>query len=375
MSSFTLKEVQLSPKYQSPLELAERMQHEQVLYFFDEETGLKGFIGIHNTILGPALGGCRVWNYTSLDSAMVDVLRLSRGMTFKSSISGIDLGGGKSVIIHGDASRRDEKFWRKFAEIVDELGGRYITAEDVGTSTKEIAWMMPVTRFVSGKPPEHGGGGDPSPFTAYGVFLGIKAATKKIYGSESLENKKVVVQGIGHVGFYLAKRLLEDGAKVFAADINQEVLQNAVRHLNITPIDPEEVYAFDADIYAPCALGATINPTTIPQFKFKIIAGAANNQLEDENRDALLLKERGITYAPDFLINAGGVINCFQEVIGYDEKQAWQKTEKIYSQTLHILQISEEENISTHEAAMKIALERIEKAKLIRKENVGQASH
>lgn len=347
----------------SLMAMAEEMQHEQILYFNDEETGLKGFIGIHNTVLGPSLGGCRIWNYSSIDKAMLDVLRLSRGMTFKSSISGINLGGGKSVIINNNPAQRTEKFWRKFAEYVESLGGKYITAEDVGTSTKEIAYMMPVTKHLSGKPIEQGGGGDPSPFTAYGVFLGLKASAKKAFGSDNLQGKKVVVQGVGHVGYYLSEHLVQAGAKVFVTDLNEKAVANAVQQLGVEAINLNEVYAFDADIYAPCALGATLNQSTIPQLNCAVVAGAANNQLADEKADGERLLQKGIVYAPDFLINAGGVINCYQEVIGYDKQKAQQKVEAIYEQTLNILNLSEQEKISSHEAAVKIAMERIEKAK------------
>lgn len=345
------------------LTMAEEWKHEQILYFNDEETGLKGFIGIHSTVLGPSLGGCRIWNYSSIDSAMLDVLRLSRGMTYKSSISGINLGGGKSVIINNNPAQRTERFWRKFAEYVESLGGKYITAEDVGTSTKEIAYMMPVTKHLSGKPIEQGGGGDPSPFTAYGVFLGLKAAAKKAFGNEDLSGKKVVVQGVGHVGYYLSEHLVKAGAKVFVADLNEKAVSYATQNLGVQAINTNEVYSFDSDIYAPCALGATLNQSTIAQLKCSVVAGAANNQLSDEIADGERLLEKGIVYAPDFLINAGGVINCYQEVIGYDKKKAQEKVETIYNQTLNILNLSEQEKISSHAAALKIAIERIEKAK------------
>jgi leucine dehydrogenase len=347
----------------STMALAEAMQHEQILYFNDEETGLKGFIGIHNTILGPSLGGCRIWNYSNIDDALLDVLRLSRGMTFKSSISGIHLGGGKSVIINNNPAQRTEKFWRKFAEYVDSLGGKYITAEDVGTSTREIAFMMPVTKYLSGKPIEHGGGGDPSPFTAYGVFLGIRAAAKKAFGSEHLTNKKIVVQGVGHVGYYLTELLTRAGAKVFAADVNPNAVNKVVEEFGATAIDIHDVYDFASDIYAPCALGATLNENTIPRLKCVIVAGAANNQLADEEKDSERLLRKEIIYVPDFLINAGGVINCYQEVIGYDKNKALEKVEAIYSQTLKILDTAEQTKASTHQTALKIAIDRIEQAK------------
>ncbi|MBX2903162.1 MAG: Glu/Leu/Phe/Val dehydrogenase [Chitinophagales bacterium] len=362
MSSFSQTTVAATPS-PSLLAMADEMQHEQILYFNDDETGLKGFIGVHNTVLGPSLGGCRIWNYSSVDAAFLDVLRLSRGMTFKSSISGINLGGGKAVILNNNPAQRTEKFWKKFAEYVESLGGKYITAEDVGTSTKEIAYMMPVTKHLSGKPVEQGGGGDPSPFTAYGVYLGLKAAVKKAFGNEKVEGKRVVVQGVGHVGYYLAEHLVKEGAKVFVTDLNEAAVQKAVQQLGVSAISLNEVYTLDCDVYAPCALGATLNESTIPQLKCAVVAGAANNQLANENADGKRLLEKGIVYAPDFLINAGGVINCYQEVIGYNRQKAQEKVEGIYDQTLNILQLSDTEKISSHEAAVKIAMERIKKAK------------
>lgn len=343
--------------------LAEEMKHEQLLYFFDEETGVKGFIGVHDTTLGPALGGCRIWNYKSADEALLDVLRLSRGMTLKNSISGINLGGGKAVIINNKPEQRTVKFWHRFAKYVDSFGGKYITAEDVGTSTKEIAYMMDVTKHVGGKPIEQGGAGDPSPVTAYGVFLGLKAGVKRAFGTDSLAGKSVVVQGVGHVGYFLSEHLLKEGTKVFVADLNETAVKRAVDNLGVTAIGLDEVYSYQADVYAPCALGATVNKDTIAQMKFSVIAGSANNQLADEKADGNRLLDKGIVYAPDFLINAGGVINCYQEIIGYDRKKAMERVEGIYNQTLNIFSLSEQEKISTSDAATKIALERIAKAK------------
>jgi len=354
-------------KSTSLLAMAEAMQHEQILYFNDATTGLKGFIGIHDTTLGPSLGGCRIWNYNNIDEALKDVLRLSRGMTYKSSISGINLGGGKAVIINDNPAQRTEGFWKRFGTYVESLGGKYITAEDVGTSTAEIAYMMQVTKHLSGKPVEQGGGGDPSPFTALGVFLGLKAAVKSAYGNEDLSGKKVLVQGVGHVGRYLVEQLTKSGAKVFVSDINEQKLKSVTGEFGATVLPISERISADVDIYAPCALGSILNANTIPQLKCAVVAGAANNQLADEVSDGNLLRERGIIYAPDFLINAGGVINCYQEVIGYDKNAAMQRTEKIYDKTLEIIQRSAAQNISTHQAAMDLAIERIEQVKKERK--------
>lgn len=345
------------------LSLMEQMEHENLLFFNDNETGLKGIIAVHNTTLGPSLGGCRIWNYHNEYDAVWDVLRLSRGMTFKSSISGINLGGGKAVIINGNTAQRTEKFWRKFGDFVETLGGKYITAEDVGTSTKEIGYIMQQTKHVSGKPTEAGGFGDPSPHTAYGVFLGLKASAKQVFGNDDLNGKKVAVQGTGHVGQYLVGHLTKAGAKVFISDINEQNLQNTAAKYNATVVSTDQIYDLDADIYAPCAMGATINTETIARLKCAIIAGAANNQLADEQLHGQMLLDKGITYAPDFLINAGGVINCYREVVNLTEQETQKYIDDIYYKTLQIFARAGEDKIPTQEAAITIAKERIALAK------------
>jgi leucine dehydrogenase len=344
-------------------EMIEPMEHEQVMFFYDKETGLKGIIAVHNTVLGPSLGGCRIWNYENESEALWDVLRLSRGMTFKSSISGINLGGGKAVIIGNPKVKRDEAFWRRFGKFVDSLNGKYITAEDVGTSTDVMSIVMQETKHVTGKPVSAGGTGDPSPFTAYGVFLGLKASVKESTGSDSLEGKKVAVQGVGHVGHDLVGHLTKSGAKVFVTDINKTNLETTAKDFGATVVEPNEIYDLDVDIYSPCALGATINNDTIARLKCSIIAGAANNQLADENVHGNMLKDRGILYAPDFLINAAGVINCYREVHTLTEEATRALIENIYPRTLEIFKKAKTENIPTQEAAIKLAMERIEMAK------------
>ena len=345
-------------------EMVEPMEHEQVMYFNDKDTGLKGIIAVHNTVLGPSLGGCRIWNYDNESDALWDVLRLSRGMTFKSSISGINLGGGKAVIIGNPKVKRDEAFWRRFGKFVDSLNGKYITAEDVGTSTEVMSIVMQETKHVTGKPVSAGGTGDPSPFTAYGVFLGLKASVKELTGSDSLEGKRVAVQGVGHVGHSLVGHLTAAGAKVFITDINQTNLQNTAKEFNATVVGTHEIYDLDVDVYSPCALGATVNSDTISTLRCSIIAGAANNQLADENLHGRMLLDKGIIYAPDFLINAGGVINCYREVHSLGETESNVLIENIYGRTLEIFKKSKEENIPTQEAAIRIAADRIAKAKL-----------
>ena len=344
-------------------EMIEPMEHEQVMYFYDKDTGLKGIIAVHNTVLGPSLGGCRIWNYENESEALWDVLRLSRGMTFKSSISDINLGGGKAVIIDNPKVKRDEAFWRRFGKFVDSLNGKYITAEDVGTSTEVMSIVMQETKHVTGKPLSAGGMGDPSPFTAYGVFLGLKASVKESTGSDSLQGKRVAVQGVGSVGHTLVKHLTAAGAKVFVTDINKANLDKTAKEFGATVVEPNEIYDLDVDIYAPCALGATINNDTIGRLKCSIIAGAANNQLADENLHGNMLKDKGILYAPDFLINAAGVINCYREVYALTEETTVGLIENIYPRTLEIFKKAKGENIPTQEAAIKMAMERIEAAK------------
>jgi leucine dehydrogenase len=345
------------------LGLMGQMEHENLLFFNDKETGLKGVIAVHDTTLGPSLGGCRIWHYQNEADAVWDVLRLSRGMTFKSSISGINLGGGKAVIISTNNDQRTEKYWRKFGEQVETLGGKYITAEDVGTSTKEISYIMQQTKHVAGKPMEAGGLGDPSPFTAYGVFLGLKASAKEAFGSDDLSGKKVSVQGIGHVGKYLVSHLTKAGAKVSVTDINQENLKLVASEFGATIVGTDEIYDLDMDIYAPCAMGATVNTDTISRLKCAVIAGAANNQLADEQLHGQMLLDKGITYAPDFLINAGGVINCYREVKNLTEKETQTYIDDIYNKTLQIFARAKEEKVPTQEAAIRIAKERILLAK------------
>ena len=345
------------------LGLMAEMEHENVMFFNDNETGLKGIIAVHDTTIGPSLGGCRIWNYQNEQDAVLDVLRLSRGMTFKSAISGIDLGGGKAVIISPNKEQRTEKYWRKFGQFVDRLNGSYITAEDVGTSTREISYIMQETRHVAGKPVESGGTGDPSPFTAYGVFLGLKASVKEAFGSDDLTGKKIAVQGIGHVGKYLVDHLTKAGAKVYITDIHEDNLKAVAKESGATVVGINEIYDLDVDVYAPCALGATINTDTIGRLKCAVIAGAANNQLADEQVHGQLLLDKGILYAPDFLINAGGVISCYREVRELSEKEAMKYIDDIYSKTLQIFARSKEEKVPTQEAAIRIAKERIMRAK------------
>jgi len=337
--------------------------HEQIVFCSDKETGLKAIIGIHNTVLGPALGGTRMWKYNSEWDALNDVLRLSRGMTFKSAITGLNLGGGKAVIIGDARTEKTPELMKKFGEFVHSLSGKYITAEDIGMTTGDMDLVRSVTPYVTGISESLGGAGNPSPITAYGVFMGMKAAAKYTYGSDILEDKVIFVEGIGNVGEALVEHLTNEGAKVLIADINQERLEYVRDKYGAAIYGGSNLYAEEMDIYAPCALGATVNNKTIPLLKAKIIAGAANNQLANEVIHGKLLQERGIVYAPDFLINAGGIINVYAELEGYGRAEIIRKTENIYNTTLEILNTAESNKITTHQAALQIAQARIKTRK------------
>ncbi|HEX8514786.1 MAG TPA: Glu/Leu/Phe/Val dehydrogenase dimerization domain-containing protein [Bacteroidia bacterium] len=334
--------------------------HEQVVFCNDNETGLKAIIAIHNTILGPSLGGTRMWPYKNEMEALTDVLRLSRGMTYKSSVAGLNLGGGKAVIIGDARTQKNEALMRRFGKFVNSLSGKYITAEDVGVNTKDMEYIKMETDFVSGLPENMGGSGDPSPVTAYGVYLSMKASAKEKWGSDNLSGKKVVVQGIGHVGESLVKHLVKEGAKVSIFDINEERLNLVAKETGAAVIaDGAGLYDLDMDVYAPCALGATVNTDTLSRLKCSIICGAANNQLAEENVHGKMVIEKGILYAPDFVVNAGGIINVFYELEGYNRERAMSHAEKIYDTTLNIFKLSKEQNIPTYMAANRLAEKRL----------------
>ena len=333
--------------------------HEQVAFCNDNATGLKSIIAIHNTVLGPSLGGTRMWTYKSESEALKDVLRLSRGMSFKSACAGINLGGGKAVIIGDSKTQKTEALLRRFGKFVDSLGGKYITAEDVGMSTRDMEYIHMETDYVSGLPESMGGGGDPSPVTAYGVFLGMKAAAKEQWGSDSLSGKKVAVQGVGHVGENLVRHLVKEGCKVTICDINEDKVKALVQELKVAAVSLDAIYDVDMDIYAPCALGATVNSETLAKLKCKVICGAANNQLADENIHGVELIKKGMIYAPDFVVNAGGIINVYYELEGYNRERAMAHTENIYKTTLEIFRMAKAENIPSFAAANKLAEKRI----------------
>ena len=334
------------------------MGHERLVFCSDPEVGLQAVIAIHSTVLGPGLGGARMWPYASLDEAVVDVLRLSRGMTYKAAATGINLGGAKAVLI-GDPKRdKSETLMRAFGRFVDSLGGAYITAEDVGTDTEDMDRVAVETEWVTGVSPEHGGAGDPSPVTAFGVLQGIRASAQRLWGSPALAGRSVAIQGLGSVGGYLAGYLADEGAKLFGCDIDAEAAARAAER-GVEIVAPEQIYDVACDIFAPCALGAILNDRTLPRLKVKAVAGGANNQLEDGDRHGRELAARGILYAPDFVINAGGLIHVYNELIGYRPERAKRMARGIYDNVLRAYAIAERDGIPPSEAGDRMAEERI----------------
>jgi leucine dehydrogenase len=339
--------------------------YEEVVFFHDPPSGLRAIVAIHSTALGPALGGTRFYPFPTEEEALHDVLRLARGMTYKAAAAGLDLGGGKAVII-GDPKRdRSEELLRAYGRFIESLGGRYITAEDVGTSREDMDVLRRETRWVTGVSKRLGGSGDPSPVTAYGVFQGIRACVEEALRITSLDGLRVVVQGAGKVGYSLAKHLVEAGAVVTVADVDVDAVGRVVNELGVDTVDPDKAHAADCDIFAPCALGAVIRDDTIPELKCKVIAGAANNQLErPEHGEAL--QDLGILYAPDFVINSGGLMNVSDELIGYDRERAMKKVEGIYRTLREIFRRSRTEGIAPAVAATRLADERIRSVSRVR---------
>ena len=333
--------------------------HEQLVFCYDKTTGLRAIIGIHDTTLGPALGGLRMWPYEREEDAITDVLRLARGMTYKNSAMGLNMGGGKAVLWGDPRTDKSEELFRAFGKFVQSLGGRYITAEDVGTTVEDLNFILMETEHAAGRAEVSG---DPSPVTAYGVFMGIKACGKKVFGTEDLKGRKIAVQGLGKVGYHLCEHLRDAGAELIVTDIHPEAVERAKQQLGATAVAPDEIYGVECDIFSPCALGAILNDDTIPQLKCRIVAGSANNQLK-EPRHADMLRERGILYAPDFVINGGGVINVAEEYHpnGYSRERALARVATIYDKLLRVFQIAEERNITTAAAADVMAEERMQR--------------
>ncbi len=366
VSGTSAREQQSNPAHRSPLtahgpgggdifESMNSMGHEQLLLSHDPSCGYFGIIAIHDTTLGPALGGTRFWQYENTDEAITDALRLARGMTYKSAVAGINLGGGKSVII-GDNKRTDrEALFRAHGRFIQTLGGRYITAEDIGTSPADMEYIKLETDHVAGL---LGLSGDPSPVTGYGVYVGMKAAARVRWGTDSLHGKTVAVQGAGKVAHYLMQHLHTEKARIIVTDIDAEKVKRAVQEFGAEPVAPTAIYDQPADIYAPCALGATVNDETLPRLKVQVIAGGANNQLaEDRHGDEL--ERRGILYAPDYVINGGGVINVYGELHRWPVERAKKKAGEIYDTLLRIFDIAKQERIPTYCAADRLAEQRV----------------
>lgn len=345
--------------------------HEEIVYCHDKDCGLKAIIAVHNTTLGPALGGTRMWPYKSEEDALIDVLRLSKGMTYKASAAGLNLGGGKAVIIGDPKKDKTEAMFRTFGAYVNSLNGKYITAEDVGTTVHDMAYIFMETPYVTGIPVSFGGSGDPSPFTAHGVLMGIKASVEYKLKTDSLKGVRVAVQGLGNVGYHLVEYLTKEGAIVSIADIDQEKVTKVCEKFHLTAVNPEAIVTSECDVFAPCAMGAVVNDQTIAKLKCKIVAGGANNQLaEHRHGDALL--ELGILYAPDYVINAGGLMNVFVELEGYSRERAFEKTTQVYENLMQVYRISHAEKIATHRAADRLAEKRIKSIANLRQHHHGR---
>jgi leucine dehydrogenase len=330
--------------------------YEEVYKATDSASGLTAFVAVHDTTLGPALGGCRMWHYSREEDAVTDALRLSRGMTFKSAVARTGLGGGKAVILGDPKTDKTPDLFRAMGRFVHTLGGRYTTAEDVGVNEQDMLYVRETTPYVTGLPRIKGGSGDPSPVTALGVFMGLKACVEHAYDRTDLDGLRVAIQGVGHVGFHLAKLLAEAGAKLSVTDVNEARLREAAEELGAEVVSPQEIYDVDCDVFAPCALGAILNDRTIPKLKCKVVAGASNNQLAEERHGEDLLR-RGILYAPDFVINAGGIINVSVEFLegGYDEEVSMKKVNNIYQAIKDIIKTGEQQGIPTSQAAIVLA--------------------
>jgi leucine dehydrogenase len=343
----------------------EKYDYEQVVFCQDEASGLKAIIAIHDTTLGPALGGCRMWTYASEEDAIMDALRLARGMTYKNAVAGLNLGGGKTVVIGNPKTDKSEALFRALGRYIQSLNGRYITAEDVGTNVHDMDTIRMETSYVTGISQEYGSSGNPSPMTALGVFRGMQATAKVVFGTDDLAGKTVAIQGLGSVGYSLAQHLYNAGANLVVTDINEEAVKRAVNELGAKAVSASEIFDINCDIFAPCALGAIINDDTIERLRCQAVAGSANNQLAEE-RHGDRLHERGILYAPDYVINSGGVMNVADELEGYNPERARKKVESIYGIMTELYDMARRENIPSYKAADKMAEERIEKMRKVR---------
>ena len=332
--------------------------HEQVVYCNNKDVGLKAIIAIHNTNLGPALGGTRMWNYKSEEEALVDVLRLSKGMSYKAAAAGLNLGGGKAVIIGDPKTMKTEGLFRAFGRFVNSLNGRYITAEDVGTTVREMEFVFQETPWVTGIPKSFGGSGDPSPYTAHGILMGIRASVKEKFGSDSLKGVRIAVQGLGNVGYHLCEFLSKEQAVVTVCDLDAEKVKKVSAQFGFHAVATDAIVGVDCDVFTPCAMGAVINDQSIELLKAKVVCGGANNQLA-EARHGDQLKEMGVLYAPDYVTNAGGLMNVFVELEGYSPDRALDKTVEVYNNLMQVFAIAKRDGIGTHTAADRMAEERI----------------
>ena len=353
--------------------IAKYGDHEQVILCNDKDVGLKAIIAIHNTLLGPALGGTRMWNYKTEDEALVDVLRLSKGMTYKASAAGLNLGGGKAVIIGDSKTQKSEGLFRAFGRFVNSLNGRYITAEDVGTTVKDMEYIFNETPWVTGIPKAFGGSGDPSPYTAHGVYMGIHASIKEKFSASSTKGMRIAIQGLGNVGYHLVEYLAKEGAILTVSDIDTEKVKKVCDAFGAKAVKPEEITSVDCDVFAPCALGAVINDQSIEKLRAKVVCGGANNQLA-ESKHGNNLRELGILYAPDYVANAGGLMNVFVELEGYSPERAFDKTRMVYDNLTQVFTIAKKENIATNIAADTLAEERIRIIGKVKQTHQGLAS-
>jgi leucine dehydrogenase len=351
------------------LELFKRLKvdsHEQIMFFREQVSQLRAIVAIHDTTLGPAIGGVRMWEYPDEERAVEDALRLSRSMTYKAAGAGLDFGGGQTVVMGDPKKDKSESLFRALGRFIDSLGGRFIAAEGVGTSYNDMDFIRMETRYVVGIPSSRGGSGDPSPVCASGIIRGLEACRVFVTGSDDLERVRIAVQGIGHVGRILVQRLVERGATVTVADIDSGATEQVASEYDVAVVAPDDIYGVECDVFCPCALGGILNDRTIEQLKCKIVAGAANNQLEDE-RHGDQLHKRGILYAPDYIINAGGLINVADEIYGYDEQRAMRKAGAIKDVLLSILLSARDDGIPTHLAADRFAERRIEQVGRVRR--------
>ena len=356
-------------------EIMEKSGHEQILYCSNKEAGLKSIIAIHDTTLGPALGGTRMRLYKSVDEGLNDALRLSRGMTYKSAIAGLNFGGGKAVIFGDPQKDKSEMLFRTFGKFVEGLAGRFIAAEDVGTNVKDMEYVRMESKYVTGISKAMGGSGDPTPVTAYGVYVGMKACAKEKWGSDSLSGRKVAIQGAGQIARHLSEYLYNEGAEIFITDIHESRVSRILELIKGQYVKPDDIFEIEADIFSPCALGSILNDTTIPGLKCEIIAGGANNQLENEEKHGRDLMEKGILYAPDYVVNAGGLINVANELEGYRQDRAMKQAEGIFDIVNQVFRLSKEENIPTNIASDRIAEKRLNSISRIRNIYSGDSNY